>query len=100
MLKSHNLQDLELDFFTSFLGHAINGEPQYLDLVSPIILDAASMAKGEKQLYQLDRVGLNVKILLIQNASTLLSGIDDHNLQQNLEPILDAINNNRKTVFA
>lgn len=99
MLRSHNLQDLELDFFTSFLGHAIKGESQYIDLVSPIILDAVSLAKGEKQLYQLERTGLNVKILLIQNASTLLAGINKSNLSQSFKPILDAINQNRQTAF-
>ncbi|MGN6179085.1 MAG: hypothetical protein ACTHNW_07880 [Mucilaginibacter sp.] len=99
MLKSHNLQDLELDFFTSFLDRAIKGEEQYVDLVTPIILDAASLAKGEKQLYQLDRIGLNVKILLIEKASTLLSSINSTNLSQNFESILEAINGNRLVAF-
>lgn len=99
MLKSHNLQDLELDFFSSFLEHAINGEPQYINLVTPIILDAASLAKGEKQIYQLNRVGLNVKLLLLQKASILLSGINDNNLSQNFESILNAINQNRQVAF-
>jgi len=49
MLRSHNQQDVELDFFTSFLNHAIDGETAYIDIVRPIILDAASLARDEKK---------------------------------------------------
>mgnify|MGYP003582756103 CR=1 FL=1 len=100
MLKSHNLQDLELDFFTSFLDQAIKGNVEYTNLVSPIILDAASYVKGEKQSFELERKGLNIKILLIQKAQDLLSHVNSGNLGQKFPEILDVINTNRHLSFA
>lgn len=100
MLRSHNQQDVELDFFTSFLNHAIDGEKAYIDIVTPIILDAASMAREEKKLAEVDRTGLNIKLWLYDWGSTSLTPINSDNLTQNLPLILAIINNSRKPATA
>lgn len=102
MLRSHNQQELEFDFFISFLEHAINGEQQYKNLVEPIILDVVKAANKEKEITQLERTGLSVKILLLQKASALLTELDkkgDFNTAT-LNKLLKIINENRQTVFA
>ncbi|WP_158825693.1 hypothetical protein [Mucilaginibacter lacusdianchii] len=100
MLRSHNIQDVEVDFFLSFLDHAIKGEAKYRDLVAPIILDVAQLAKGEKEIYQLDRVGLNVKVILLNTASDILKEVTETNLDTYLEALNSVINSSRQTVFA
>jgi hypothetical protein len=52
MLRSHNRQDVELEFFTSFLSHAIKHEQAYLEIVEPIILDAAKLARNETTIFK------------------------------------------------
>lgn len=100
MLKSHNLQDLELDFFTSFLDQAIKGNTEYIEIITPIILDAASFARGDKKSFELERRALNIKFLLIQKAPNLISNINTQNLVQNFQEILNVINSNRNLAFA
>jgi hypothetical protein len=100
MLRSHNQQDVELDFFTSFLDHAIKGETAYIDIVKPIILDAASLSRKEMKVTDLDRKGLNIKLMLFVNGSTNLAGVNIENLSQKLPMILELINESRKTTMA
>lgn len=100
MLRSHNQQDVELDFFTSFLDHAIKGEPAYIDIVRPIILDAASLSRKEMKVADLDRKGLNIKLILFDNGSTNLATINDDNLTQKLTSVLEIIKGSRKIAMA
>ncbi|WP_295801228.1 hypothetical protein [Mucilaginibacter sp.] len=100
MLRSHNQQDVELDFFTSFLDHAINGEEAYIAIVKPIILEAARLARDETKIADVDRTGLNIKLRLYDWGSTLLMPIYADNLTQNLPMVLTIINNSRAAVTA
>jgi len=100
MLRSHNQQDVELDFFTLFLNHAIKGETAYFDIVSPIILDAARLSRNEKKITDLDREGLSIKLVLFGSGSTNLATVNDDNLQQNLPMILEIITNSRGQAVA
>ncbi|NVM64185.1 hypothetical protein FHW88_002513 [Mucilaginibacter sp. SG538B] len=100
MLRSHNQQYVELDFFTSFLNHAINGNQAYFRIVEPIILDAASLARHEKNIADIDRTGLNIKLFLFDWGSTNLQPINADNLNDNLPLILNIINDHRNTVMA
>ena len=76
MIKSHNPQDQEIEFFVSFLNAAIGGQESYRTLVDPIIADAVRLAKKEADVYELDRVGLDIKLLLFQDAVEILKGIN------------------------
>jgi hypothetical protein len=91
MLRSHNRQDVELEFFTSFLSHAIKHEQAYLEIVEPIILDAAKLARNETTILNIGRKALNVKLILLQCAATQLRAIDDTNWTDHLQFILTAI---------
>lgn len=100
MLRSHNQQDVELDFFTSFLDHAIKGEEDYIAIVKPIILEAASLARDEKKIADVGRTGLNIKLALYKWGSTSLKPINADNLTQNLSTILSIITDSRTTTPA
>jgi hypothetical protein len=91
MLRSHNRQDVELEFFTSFLSHAIKHEKAYLEIVEPIILDAAKLARNETTILDIGRRALNIKLILLQCAATQLQAIDNSNWTEHLQLILTAI---------
>jgi hypothetical protein len=76
----------------------LKANPAYLDIVTPIILDAAQLARGEKKISDIDRTGLNIKLILFKYAPTNLAAIYDSNLNQNLPIILAALNESRRPV--
>lgn len=101
MLKSHNQQELEFDFFISFLQHAIEGEDEYIKLVQPILSDVIQVVNQEKGISELDSVGLNVKILLSQKANSLFSGLSTDKLNRTIyNDILNVLNENKRHALA
>lgn len=59
-------QDSELLFFQCFLQHSINGDVSYLEIVTPIILEAVRFAKREIKITQLERSNLSIKLKIAE----------------------------------
>lgn len=97
---SHNSQDVELDFFMFFLGQAINGDAKYLDLVNPIISDAISLVNQKKEIFELDRIGLSIKIYLSENGSDLFLSKTDKDVNNDLLKKISELVNNKNLVIA
>lgn len=101
MLRSHNQQELEFDFFISFLQHAIDGKSEYVKLVTPILSDVIQVVNHKKGISELDSIGLNVKILLSQKANSLFDGLTTENLNSSIyTDILHVLNENKNHALA
>lgn len=57
-------QNKEKVFFMIFLERAINGDREYLNIIEPIILEAAKLKRGELSIYELDKKSLDIKLEL------------------------------------
>ena len=78
-------QDKETEFFKIFLERAINGERNYIDILTPIILEVAEYHKGKITIMQFDRVAISQKLKLIDMPALAFATKD--NLM--LKPILE-----------
>jgi len=90
MLRSHSKHNSEIDYFSSYLKEAQSGKSAYIDLVKPIILEAASLARGETQIADLDRQGYNIKLLLNKWGHTAIAAITQQNILEQL-PMVQCI---------
>ena len=59
-------QYTEAYFFDSFLKRAINGEEKYLEIIKPIILEAADFARKQISVMKLSRKYVSYVIYLSQ----------------------------------
>lgn len=82
-------QDNELLFFECFLRHSINGYVKYLQIVTPIILEAARFAKGEITIMQLNRHSLDIKLKIAAYSKVILITKDNLMLTELLEYLED-----------
>lgn len=57
-------QNSEAYFFDSFLKRAIDGDERYLEIVKPIILEAARFARKQIDVFKLDRKAFSTKLYL------------------------------------
>ncbi|MEO9872404.1 hypothetical protein [Ekhidna sp.] len=65
--KSHSSESFSL--FTLFISQYLNGQAKYKDIIDNVIVEAHSLAIGEKQIFQVDRDKLKI-IVHLKNADT------------------------------
>jgi hypothetical protein len=67
MLYSHSINDNKISLFTLFLNKLISGDEKYKTTVDKVLVDAHEFAKGEKNLYDVDKDKVSIIIHLINS---------------------------------
>ncbi len=82
----------ELEWFEHFINNAINGKEAYLNLVTPIILEAAQFAKKEINVFELDHKHLHSTLFISNFESIKEATADNLMLVEVVEYIKENIN--------
>jgi hypothetical protein len=80
MLRAHSHQEQTFDYFASFLRNLLSGEEKYKALVDPMITDAQSLAKQEKDYFAISRNGFEVIVYLAKKDPHFFSNLNLQNL--------------------
>jgi hypothetical protein len=101
MLRSHSNQEQTFEYYASFLRNILGGEEKYKDLIEPIIVDAKSLVKEEKDYFTISRNGFEVIVFLAKKDPQFFSGLNPNNLsKQDYQHILDLITAQRDLIVA
>lgn len=101
MLYSHSHQEKAFDFFASFLRNAIAGNSNYKSLLEPIIADAKSLVKKEKDYFGISRNAFDVIVFLAQKDPDFFTNINVNELsEEQYKHILELITSQRGLILA
>lgn len=100
MLYSHSHQAQSFDYFVSFLRNVLQGEEQYKELVKPVIDDAKSLARKEKDVFAVANQGFDVIVYLAHKDPGFFSDLEDMLSKQDYEHILDLVTTQREVITA
>lgn len=101
MLYSHNIENEKLTLFTLFLNKASEGESKYADVVNNVILETHLYAKGEKNLYNINRDSINIILLLVNLENDYfknLSNTPENYNQDTYSRVLDLLKANKPSL--
>jgi hypothetical protein len=92
MLRSHSAQEQTFDYFASFLRNILSGQDRYKQLIEPVISDAKSLAKNEKDYFTISRNGFEVIVFLAKKDPKFFVDLNVNNLSlQDYTHILNLI---------
>ena len=96
MFYSHSHQEKAFNFFASFVRNAISGDTRYQTLIQPIILDAQSLAKKEKNYYGISRSDYDIIVFLADKDPLFFKDLDvSHLSSEDYSRILKMITEQR-----
>lgn len=101
MLYSHNSENEKLNLFTLFLNKAFQGESKYADVVNEVILETHLYAKGEKNLYNINRDSINIILLLADLKNDFFKNLNSTPEKYNKETystVLNLLEANQQTL--
>lgn len=101
MLHSHSFQDKAFESFASFLRNILSGDDRYKQLVEPILSDAISLSKGEKNYYSVGRDSFDVVVFLAEKDPTFLGSINLVGVSnEQYKKLLELVSGQREEIIA
>jgi hypothetical protein len=101
MLRSNSNQEKTFDYYASFLKNILCGEEKYKSLIEPVISDAKSLVKKEKDYFTISRNGFEVIVFLAKKDPHFFSTLDIQNpSHQDYQHILNLITSQRDLIVA
>lgn len=101
MLRSHSNQEQTFDHYASFLRNILVGEEKYKPLIEPVISDAKSLVRKEKDYFTISRSGFEVIVFLAKKDPGFFSNLNVGTLsQQDYQHILNLITAQRDVIVA
>src|SRR5438552_13479212 len=99
MLHSNSTQEKAFDYYASFLRNILGGDEKYKPLMIPVLSDAKSLAKKEKDYFTINRNGFEVIVFLAKKDPLFFTNLNIDNLSSgDYKHILDLITAQRDLI--
>jgi hypothetical protein len=101
MLRSHKAQEQTFDHYASFLRNILDGQDRYKPLVEPVVKEAKSLAKNEKDYFTISRNGFEVIVFLAKKDPEFFTNLNTSNISNGeYRHILNLITAQRDLIVA